>query len=100
VSVGGEASLAVGPSTKRAMLAYQAKVAVTEIGRTGVTNGAAMRISPIGVYAGLRAMSLEALVDTVEVACLPTHHTAPAISGAAAIAAAIAAGIQDRTGGK
>jgi ADP-ribosylglycohydrolase/sugar/nucleoside kinase (ribokinase family) len=94
VSVGGEASLAVGPSTKRAMLAYQAKVAVTEIGRTGVTNGAAMRISPIGVYAGLRAMSLEALVDTVEVACLPTHHTAPAISGAAAIAAAIAAGIQ------
>ena len=96
VSVGGEHSLAVGPSTKRAMLAYQAGAPVREIGRGGVTNGAAMRISPIGVFAGLRSLSLEELVDAVEVACLPTHHTAPAIAGAAAIAAAVAAAIQGR----
>src|ERR1700693_1958524 len=41
VSVGGANSLAVGPSTKRAMLAYQANEPVSKIGRTGVTNGAA-----------------------------------------------------------
>lgn len=94
VSVGGETSLAVGPSTKRAMLAYQAKAPLMEIGRTGVTNGAAMRIAPIGVFAGLQARSLEALVDVVELACLPTHHTGVAIAGAAAVAAAIAAAVQ------
>ena len=94
VSVGGEQSLAVGPSTKRAMIAYQAQTPLSEIGRTGITNGAAMRIAPIGVYAGLRDMSLEGLIDAVEIACLPTHHTTPAISGAAAIAAAVAAGIR------
>jgi ADP-ribosylglycohydrolase/sugar/nucleoside kinase (ribokinase family) len=96
VSVGGENSLAVGPSTKRAMLAYQADVSVREIGRTGVTNGAAMRVSPIGVYAGLQNRSLEELVDVVETACLPTHHTGVAIAGAAAVAAAIAAAVQGK----
>ncbi len=97
VSVGGEKSLAVGPSTKRAMLAYQAHVPLAEIGRTGVTNGAAMRIAPIGVFAGLRSSPMEALVDAVEIACLPTHHTGPAIAGASAIAAAVAAAIQGKT---
>ena len=94
VSVGGEHSLAVGPSTKRAMMAYQAQAPLAEIGRTGITNGAAMRIAPVGIYAGLRDMTLEDLIDAVEIACLPTHHTAPAISGAAAIAAAVAAAIR------
>lgn len=93
VSVGGEASLAVGPSTRRAMLAYQAKVPLAQIGRTGVTNGAAMRIAPVGVFAGLKSLPLDRLVDAVEIACLPTHHTGPAISGAAAIAAAVAAAV-------
>jgi ADP-ribosylglycohydrolase/sugar/nucleoside kinase (ribokinase family) len=94
VSVGGEHSLAVGPSTKRAMMAYQAKAPVLEIGRTGVTNGAAMRIAPIGAFAGLQALSMDALIDLVERACLPTHHTTPAIAGAGAIAAAVAAAVQ------
>lgn len=96
VSVGGEKSLAVGPSTKRAMLAYQADAPLMEIGRTGVTNGAAMRISPIGVFAGLQSRSLAGLVDAVELACLPTHHTGVAIAGAAAVAAAVAAAIQGK----
>lgn len=94
VSVGGANSLAVGPSTRRAMLAYQANEPVSKIGRTGVTNGAAMRIAPIGVFAGLQSLDLEALLDLVEAACLPTHHTGPAIAGAAAIAAAVAAGVR------
>ncbi len=97
IAVGGADSLAVGPSTRRALLAYQAGEDVMQIGRSGVTNGAAMRIAPIGVFAGLRRLTLPALVDLVETACLPTHHTTPAIAGAAAVAAAVAAGIAGST---
>lgn len=91
--VGGENSLAVGPSTKRALMAYQAGVPVSEIGLFGVTNGAAMRISPIGVYGALAGLALEQLADLVAIACVPTHATSPANSGATALASAIAAGI-------
>jgi len=94
VGVGGEHSLAVGPSTKRALMAYQSGGAVEEIGRFGVTNGAAMRISPIGVHGALAGLSTSELVDMVTTACLPTHLTSPAISGAAALAAAISAAIK------
>lgn len=93
VSVGGEHSLAVGPSTKRAMLAFARGEDVRQIGRLGVTNGAAMRIAPIGVLAGLKGLSVEAMIDLVEISCIPTHFTSPAISGAGAIAGAIAAAL-------
>ena len=39
----------LGPSTKRAIDALQRGVAVTETGRNGTTNGAAMRIVPVGI---------------------------------------------------
>lgn len=93
ISVGGENSLAVGPSTKRAMLAFARGEDVREIGKFGVTNGSAMRVAPIGVVAGLRGLSSRAMIDLVEVSCTPTHFTSPAISGAGAIAGAIAAAI-------
>ncbi|MFT3820781.1 MAG: PfkB family carbohydrate kinase [Rubrivivax sp.] len=92
--VGGERSLAVGPSTRRAMIAYAKGEPVDEIGRDGVTNGAAMRIAPVGVFAALAGLSLDELVDQVVVACVPTHATAPAIAGAAAIAAGVAAAVE------
>jgi ADP-ribosylglycohydrolase len=97
VGVGGENSLAVGPSTKRALLAYQSGVAVEQLGVSGVTNGAAMRISPIGVYGALADLSHTELLEVVRIACFPTHATSPAISGAAALAAAIAAAIRGGT---
>jgi len=94
VGVGGENSLAVGPSTKRAMLAFARGEDIHDIGRLGVTNGAAMRVAPIGVVAGLRALSTKAMIDLVEVSCIPTHFTSPAISGAGAVAGAIAAAVR------
>lgn len=90
-SVGGESSLAVGPSTLRAMLAYQRGTPVADLGKTGVTNGAAMRISPIGVFAALKGLDIDGLLDLVEIACAPTHNTSPANSGSAAIANAVCA---------
>lgn len=94
IGVGGEQSLAVGPSTKRAMLAFARGEDVHEIGRFGVTNGAAMRIAPVGIVAGLRGLSTREMIDLVEVSCIPTHFTSPAISGAGAVAGAIAAAIR------
>lgn len=94
IGVGGETSLAVGPSTKRAMIAFAAGGNVYEIGKLGVTNGSAMRVAPVGVVAGLRGLAMSQLIDLVEISCIPTHYTSPAISGAGAIAAAVAAAIR------
>jgi ADP-ribosylglycohydrolase len=81
----------LGPSTKRALLAVQAGVPPTETGRYGDTNGAAMRIAPVGIAAV--ADPLPALVDRVQQVSLVTHNTSVALAGAAAVAAAVSAGI-------
>src|SRR3984885_10688449 len=39
----------LGPSTKRALSALLAGTPLTETGRDGTTNGAAMRVTPVGV---------------------------------------------------
>jgi len=97
VSVGGENSLAVGPSTKRAMLAFARGEDVRQIGKLGVTNGSAMRVAPIGIVAGLKSLDTRGMIDLVETSCIPTHFTSPAISGAGAIAGAIAAALGGST---
>jgi len=79
----------LGPSTKRAVSALLAGAAPEEAGRGGTTNGAAMRITPVGIafpYSG-------ALLVHVRQASLITHNTPVAMAGAAAIAAAVSAGI-------
>ncbi|TQS44874.1 ADP-ribosylglycohydrolase family protein [Cryptosporangium phraense] len=81
----------LGPSTRRALAAISAGVPAEEAGRTGDTNGAAMRIAPIGV--GVPVEPLDRLVDAVEDASRATHHTGIAIAGAAAVAAAVSAGV-------
>jgi ADP-ribosylglycohydrolase len=98
-SVGGAASLAVGPSTKRGLIAWRAGTSVTDSGRAGTSNGAAMRIAPVGVVHGLGDPSSPSVDDAtlladVVAASMPTHHTAPAIAGAAAVAAAVATGVR------
>ena len=81
----------LGPSTKRALLAVQAGVPPTETGRYGDTNGAAMRITPVGIATA--AGPLPGLVDRVQQASVVTHNTSVALAGAAAVAAAVSAGI-------
>ncbi len=79
--------LVLGPSTRRALDQLRAGMDPRQSGQAGKTNGAAMRIAPVGIA---RAGDLEATVaDTVE-ACLPTHGTMLAISAAAAVSCAIA----------
>ena len=81
----------LGPSTKRAVEAVLAGVLPEEAGATGDTNGAAMRIAPVGI--ATPADDLPALVDQVVRASRVTHNTSIALAGAAAVAAAVSAGV-------
>lgn len=83
---------ALGPSSRRALLAIKAGTPVAAAGGTGDTNGAAMRIAPVGMIS--RPSDIGRLVDRVERACLPTHHTNIAIAGAAMLAAGIATAVE------
>jgi len=81
----------LGPSTKRALAAVLAGTPPEEAGASGATNGAAMRIPPLGIAVPLSLP--EALVDRVVAASYVTHNTGLALAGAAAVdAAGIAAG--------
>ena len=81
----------LGPSTKRALESLNSGATVDDAGRWGDTNGAAMRIAAVGI--ATRPEPLGALVGRVEEVSRLTHNTGIAIAGAAAVAAAISAGI-------
>ncbi|MGA2432739.1 MAG: ADP-ribosylglycohydrolase family protein [Acidimicrobiales bacterium] len=81
----------LGPSTKQALLNVESGMDPAVAGKSGTTNGAAMRIAPVGIICS--SADVETLVDLViEVSAL-THNTPEALSGAAAVAAMIGAGI-------
>jgi ADP-ribosylglycohydrolase len=86
----------LGPSTKRAVAAVLAGTPPEEAGASGDTNGAAMRIAPVGIAVGpgpATCSYLSTLVDHVVAASRVTHNTGIALAGAAAVAAAVSAGI-------
>ncbi len=82
----------LGPSTQRAISAVAAGTSVEEAGRFGDTNGAAMRVTPVGIArpADDSAGLLQAVVDASGV----THNTTLALAGASAVAAAVSAGVE------
>lgn len=81
----------LGPSSKRALDALLAGVPARETGREGTTNGAAMRIAPVGI--ATPPGDPAALVARVAEACRVTHDTREAISAAAAVAMTISLGV-------
>jgi ADP-ribosylglycohydrolase len=81
----------LGPSTRAAIRAVREGTRPELAGANGTTNGAAMRIAPIGVATAVTDVAL--LVDAVEEACLVSHATSVAIAGAAAVAAVVSAGV-------
>jgi ADP-ribosylglycohydrolase len=113
----------LGPSTERAVTAVLAGTPPEEAGASGTTNGAAMRIAPVGIAVPLdlpaaaatpdpatkpdpatnpdlattpgpaSQSSLSTLVDQVEAASRVTHNTGIALAGASAVAVAVSAGI-------
>ena len=85
----------LGPSSKAALDAMLSGVSITQTGRNGTTNGAAMRIAPVGIAFGVEDISH--FVDQVELACRLTHNTGEAIAAASAVAAVISCGLEGRS---
>ncbi|AZC17272.1 MULTISPECIES: ADP-ribosylglycohydrolase family protein [Pseudomonas] len=81
----------LGPSTKHAIEMILAGHSVEEAGRYGTTNGAAMRITPVGIASDVAAP--ETFIRAVVQACQVTHNTSLGIASAAAVAAVVSAGI-------
>ncbi|WP_306115591.1 MULTISPECIES: ADP-ribosylglycohydrolase family protein [unclassified Roseovarius] len=81
----------LGPSSKAALDKILAGAPPSETGKHGTTNGAAMRIAPIGIANPVSPQ--EAFLDQVEMACRMTHNTGEAIAAAAAVATTISGGI-------
>ena len=82
----------LGPSTREAVRRLSAGVAAGEAGRLGATNGAAMRIAPVGV--ATPPAPLAALVDAVVAASMVTHNTSVGLAAAAAVGAAVSAAVE------
>ena len=90
--IDGDHSPYVGPSTRRGVQALKRGDDPRTTGAWGDTNGAPMRISPVGL---LHPGDPIGAVADAEIACIPTHNTNVAISGACAVAAAIAVAMVD-----
>jgi ADP-ribosylglycohydrolase len=90
----------LGPSTRRAVAAVLGGTPPEEAGASGDTNGAAMRIAPVGIATpigagpdGLGPPGFGLLLDRVVAASRVTHDTGLALAGAAAVAGAVSAGV-------
>ncbi|RGE17617.1 ADP-ribosylglycohydrolase family protein [Leucobacter sp. wl10] len=83
----------LGPSTKAAIAAIQQGASLDDDpGRFGTTNGAAMRIAPIGIaFRPDQDILLPAVVEASWI----THNTGLGLSAAAAVAAAISVALED-----
>jgi ADP-ribosylglycohydrolase len=81
----------LGPSTKAAVERLLQGASLADSGRFGATNGAAMRITPVGI--AVDASNLDRFVDAVVDASAVTHNTTLGIASAAAVGAAVSAGI-------
>ncbi len=90
MAAAGSADL-LGPSTRRALSLAAAGTSTELTGRTGATNGAAMRVAPVGI--AFPPEPLSRLVDAVFQTGHLTHNTTVAMAGASAVAAAVSAGV-------
>lgn len=89
--VGASEGNFLGPSSARAIEQLRAGADPRTTGASGDTNGAAMRIAPVGVVR--RCDDPGRLVDAVVEASVMSHNTGVAISGACLVAGIISAAI-------
>ncbi|WEF13123.1 ADP-ribosylglycohydrolase family protein [Pectobacterium actinidiae] len=82
----------LGPTSKIALKAIRQGTPVSELENNGVTNGAAMRASPLGCL--LPAHDLDEFIDQVALASSPTHKSDLAIAGAVVVAWAISRAVE------
>jgi len=83
-------TLILGPSSLRALKMIDEGADIESTGKMGDTNGAAMKITPVGI---VNPGDYDAVVRDVAEVCTPTHNTNIAIAGSSAIACAVSAGM-------
>ena len=81
----------LGPSTKASLERVRAGEDPLSVGGAGTTNGAAMRVTPIGI--AMATADPEAFADAVWSSCQVTHATRQGFQSAALVAAAVSMGI-------
>ncbi|MDU7684479.1 MAG: ADP-ribosylglycohydrolase family protein, partial [Klebsiella grimontii] len=82
----------LGPTSKASLIALEQGQPLDEIAANGVTNGAAMRVAPMGCR--LPTEDRAFFIEQVRLSCLPTHKSDIAIAGAVVIAWAISRAIE------
>lgn len=93
--VGASEGHFLGPTSAKVIERLRDGADPLESGVAGTTNGAAMRIAPVGVLCP--STDLDALVAEVAASCRIAHNTNISIAGAAMIAAAVSVGIDAGT---
>ncbi len=81
----------LGPSTKAALERVRGGEDPLAVGGEGTTNGAAMRVTPIGI--AVSTADPEAFADAVWSSCRVTHATRQGFQSPALVAAAVSLGI-------
>lgn len=81
----------LGPTSKIALNALKAGKSIDQLENNGLTNGAAMRVSPLGCL--LPTHDLNNFIEQIALASSPTHKSDIALAGAATIAWAISKAI-------
>ena len=81
----------LGPSTKAALERVRAGEDPLSVGGAGTTNGAAMRVTSIGI--AVSTADPEAFAESVWSSCRVTHATRQGFQSAALVAAAVSMGI-------
>lgn len=80
----------LGPSTKLALEQVRTGADISTTGRTGTTNGAAMRVTPVGIA---HRAGEAGFAGYVWESCRVTHNTVNGFQGAALVAAVVSHGI-------
>jgi ADP-ribosylglycohydrolase len=80
----------LGPSTKFALKQVRSGADISTTGRTGTTNGSAMRVAPVGIA---HSAQDPMFADYVYESCRVTHNTVQGFQSALLVASAVSFGI-------
>lgn len=82
----------LGPTSKASLIALEQGQPLDDIAANGVTNGAAMRVAPMGCL--LPTGDKTFFIEQVRLSCLPTHKSDIVIAGAVVVAWAISRAVE------
>lgn len=82
----------LGPTSKQALTDLSNGKSIEDLDNNGLTNGAAMRASPLGCL--LPTADIQSFIEQVSLASSPTHKADVAVAGAVCVAWAVAKAVE------